>query len=172
MRMCKKLCDCGVKFGSFSINRVWILCTVIIQTLLVSLILSVCRYGICLFIKGIIRCKKKYKVIYILDLYNNEVVNRAILSVVNRAILSVTPWSHHCPTFFKTIPSRNWIPTRQNLSTFTRIKNPYGSTSWKNTVEDLQKSCEAIPSKPVIQKLQINILGSRRYSAHCAQSYV
>ena len=154
--MCKKL-----KFGSLSIKGVWILCTVIIQTLLVSLILSVCRYGICLFIKGIIRCKKKYKVIYILDLYNNE--------VVNRAILSVTPWSHHCPTFFKTTFTK-LNPTRQNLSTFTRIKNPYGSTSWKNTVEDLQKSCEAIPSKPVIQKLQINILGSRRYSAHCAHS--
>ena len=160
MRMCKKLCDCGVKFGSLSIKGVWILCTVIIQTLLVSLILSVCRYGICLFIKGIIRCKKKYKVIYILDLYNNE--------VVNRAILSVTPWSHHCPNFFKTIPSRNWIPTRQNLSTFKRIKDPYGFL--KKYCGGLSKSCESNPSKRVIQKLQINILGSRRYSAHCAHS--
>ena len=136
MHMCKKLCDCGVKFGSLSIKGVWILCTVIIQTLLVSLILSVCRYGICLFIKGIIRCKKKYKVIYILDLYNNE--------VVNRAILSVTPCGVTIVQLFLRLPSRNWIPTRQNLSTFKRIKDPYGFL--KKYCGGLSKSCEATVS--------------------------
>ena len=161
MRMCKKLCDCGVKFGSLSIKGVWILCTVIIQTLLVSLILSVCRYGICLFIKGIIRCKKKYKVIYILDLYNNE--------VVNRAILSVTPWSHHCPTFFKTTFTKlNSYSTKlKHIQTNKRSIWVPEKILWR-TVKILWSYC--IPLKPIIQKLQINILGSRRYSAHCAHS--
>ena len=137
MRMCKKLCDCGVKFGSFSINRVWILCTVIIQTLLVSLILSVCRYCICLFIKGIIRCKKKYKVIYILDLYNNE--------VVNRAILSVTPWSHHCPTFLKTTFTKlNSYSTK--LKHIQTNKTSIWVDFLKKYCGGLSKSCEATVS--------------------------